>query len=338
MKPIPLNGSQGGGQILRSALSLSMATGQAFRLTHIRGKRPKPGLKRQHLTCVKAAAEISGGSVDGAELNSLEIVFRPGEVKGGDYHYAIGTAGSTTLLAQTLLPALWPTGQGANLHLEGGTHNPMAPPFEFITHCYLPALQPMGAMASCTLECPGFAPAGGGSLKIKVEPCRGLAPIDILERGEEKSRAIECLTAHINPGVAERELSAALRTLDWPPDCASNTDMPESSGPGNVLSAEIAFKNITERVSSFGAYGKSSKQVAKDVSKSIKDYLSSGAVVGRRLADQLLLPFALAGGGSFITMTPSNHLETNREVIQSFLPVKIAFEDQGSGRWLVTVT
>ena len=334
---LQLNGSTGGGQILRSALSLSMATGQPFRLTHIRGKRPKPGLKRQHLTCVKAAAEVSCGSVDGAELNATEIVFRPGEVKGGDYHYAIGTAGSTTLLAQTLLPALWATGQSATLHLEGGTHNPMAPPYEFITNCYLPALKRMGAMASIALEQPGFAPAGGGSLKIKVEPCRGLAPIDLLERGEEKSRSIECLTAHIKPGVAERELSAALRTLDWPTECASHTDLPESSGPGNVLSAEIAFKNATERVSSFGAYGKSSKQVAKDVAKGMKDYLGSGAVIGRRLADQLLLPFALAGGGSFITMAPSNHLETNREVIQTFLPVKIDFADQGSGRWLVKV-
>ena len=124
---IQLSGQKGGGQILRSALTLSMITGQAFHLKQIRGARPKPGLARQHLTCVKAAAEVCNGSIDGAEMGSTEIIFNPGEVAAGDYHFAIGTAGSTTLLAQTLLPALWQAKVESTLSLEGGTHNPMAP-------------------------------------------------------------------------------------------------------------------------------------------------------------------------------------------------------------------
>ena len=129
---LTLSGQNGGGQILRSSLTLSMITGQPFRLTKIRGGRSKPGRARQHLTCVKAAAEISNGSVDGAELGSNEIIFYPGKVTGGNYHFAIGTAGSTTLLAQTVLPALWQAGNASSLTLEGGTHNTMAPPLDFI--------------------------------------------------------------------------------------------------------------------------------------------------------------------------------------------------------------
>ena len=168
IKPIKLDGSAGGGQILRSALSLSLVTGKPFQLTSIRGKRPKPGLMRQHLTCVLAAAEISGGSVDGAELGSGSIVFYPGQVRAGDYHFAIGTAGSTTLLAQTLMPAFWATSTTATMVLEGGTHNPMAPPVEFLQRAYLPCMRRIGFDARIELVRPGFAPAGGGELRITV--------------------------------------------------------------------------------------------------------------------------------------------------------------------------
>lgn len=164
---IELSGAAGGGQILRSALSLAMVTGRGFRLTSIRGKRPKPGLMRQHLTCVTAAAEVSGGAVDGAELGSREIVFQPGTVRAGRYEYAIGTAGSTTLLAQTLLPALWGADGASELVLSGGTHNPMAPPMDFIRRVYLPALAKCGVTVDGALEKYGFAPAGGGRCGLR---------------------------------------------------------------------------------------------------------------------------------------------------------------------------
>ena len=171
MKPIQLDGAAGGGQMLRTALSLAMVTGQPFRMVNIRGKRPKPGLMRQHLTCVKAACEISDGTADGAEIGSTELVFRAGKVRGGSYHFAIGTAGSTGLLFQTLLPALLHADGPADLRLEGGTHNPMAPPFEFLDRVFLPALRKMGADATLELEQTGFAPVGGGIGNCRVAPC-----------------------------------------------------------------------------------------------------------------------------------------------------------------------
>lgn len=336
-KMIELSGASGGGQILRSALSLSMVTGRGFRLSSIRGKRPKPGLMRQHLTCVKAAAEVSEGAVDGAELGSREIVFQPGTVKAGSYEYAIGTAGSTMLLAQTLLPALWGAEGGSELLLSGGTHNPMAPPYDFIERVYLPALAKMGVTADCALEKYGFAPAGGGAVRFQVAGGERPQVVEFLDRGEEQSRAIECLLAHVPATVAERETKKLRKLLDWPEEACRVVETENSSGPGNALAAEIAFAEIAERVTAFGAHGKSSERVASEVAKKMRDYLSSGAVVGRCLADQLMIPMALAGGGTMRTMHPSNHVRTNAEVIEAFLPVKFRMEESGEGPWVVSV-
>lgn len=334
---IEIDGSAGGGQILRSALSLSLVTGKAFRLSSIRGQRPKPGLMRQHLTCVIAATEVSAGSADGAVLGSQQIVFRPGRVAGGAYHFAIGTAGSTTLLAQTLMPAFWASGQAATLTLEGGTHNPMAPPMEFLQRAFLPLVQRMGGEAKLSLVRPGFAPAGGGKVEISISACAGLKPIELLDRGAEVSRGVECVSAHVKASVARREIAELLHGLGWDEGCAEVIDMSDSSGPGNLLVAEIAFENVVERVTAFGAFGKRAKQVALEVTKGIKDYLGSGAVVGRRLGDQLLLPMALAGGGSFLTMGVSNHLRTNAAVIREFLDVEIDLEERDRGVCQVSI-
>jgi RNA 3'-terminal phosphate cyclase (ATP) len=169
---IKLDGQNGGGQLLRSALSLSLVTGQAFRMTAVRGLRKKPGLMRQHLTGVNAAVEISGGSVDGAELGSTELIFNPGTVSGGDYRFSIGTAGSACLLYQTLLPALLLAKEASTLRLEGGTHNPMAPSFDFLDKCFLPQIRKMGAGVTLELERHGFFPAGGGVIHGRIEHVR----------------------------------------------------------------------------------------------------------------------------------------------------------------------
>lgn len=336
-KMIELSGASGGGQILRSALSLAMVTGRGFRLSSIRGKRPKPGLMRQHLTCAQAAAEVSDGAVDGAELGSREIVFQPGTVRAGRYEFAIGTAGSTTLLAQTLLPALWGAEGESELVLSGGTHNPMAPPMDFIQRVYLPALGKFGVTVKGELEKYGFAPAGGGTVRFKVAGGERAQTVEFLDRGEEESRAIECLLAHVPATVAEREMKKLRKLLDWPEELCRVVGTENSSGPGNALAAELVFAEVTERVTAFGAHGKSSERVAKEVAKKVKDYLASGAVVGRCLADQLMIPMALAGGGAMRTMHPSSHMRTNAEVIEAFLPVKFRMEECGEGPWEVSV-
>ena len=333
-----LNGQNGGGQILRTALSLSAITGQPFHLKNIRGKRPKPGLMRQHLTCVRAMTELCDAATDGAELNSRELIFHPGPIRPGNYQFAIGTAGSTTLLAQTLLPALWSCGQTSTLHLEGGTHNPMAPPFEFIRDCFLPAVEQIGFRASAELQQVGYAPAGGGKLQISVHPSTNLKSAHFLERGPEQSRTTNCLISHISRSVAERELDALSTELEGAPFQRTITEDSTAACAGNALSATVEFANITERITAFGKPGRSGNAVAKEVAKKMNQYLTSGAVVGRHLADQLLLPMALVGRGSFLITDRTNHLETNAHVIQTFLPeVNIAATQEDSAT-KVTIT
>lgn len=328
---IQLDGAGGGGQILRTALSLSMITGKGFRMVRIRGKRKKGGLKRQHLTCVKAAVAVSDGSVDGAQLHSTELVFQPGNVRGGGYKFAIGTAGSTTLLAQTLLPPLWLAKEPSSLFLEGGTHNPMAPSADYLTRVFLPLLQRFGAEASASILVPGFAPAGGGQLSVEIEPTRGFQPVELLERGAVGEKRADCMIAHVPEAVAEKELSAVFRNLGWPETCGHVHNVDHSSGPGNLLELEQAFEHVTERVSSFGALGKSSERVATVACNAMRNYLDSGAVVGLHLADQLLLPMALAGGGAFVTLSQTNHLRTNIDTIQTFLDVRFQVEAVENG-------
>ena len=336
---IQLDGSNGGGQILRTALSLSMVTGQPFHLKNIRGKRPKPGLMRQHLTCVKAAAEICDGSIDGAELLSREVIFNPGKICSGDYHFKIGTAGSTTLLAQTLLPALWMAEGKSTLRLEGGTHNPMAPPADFIARVFLPVVEKMGFTASCELVRHGFAPAGGGEIFLTIEPSKERQTLDLCERGEFISQGVISTIAHIDEKVAKNEITTALKELNWPDSCASIIQADESSGPGNCCAIELIHEHARERITNFGAHNRSASDVAKKAAQQMRGYLTTGAVVGRGLADQLLLPMALAGGGKFVSMNASNHFATNLEVIRKFLPVNLTQEpaDQRSHYYTMTV-
>lgn len=338
---IKLDGEQGGGQILRTALSLSMLTGEAFHIKNIRGKRRKGGLKRQHLTCVQAAAQITDAATDGAEINSTELIFNPSTITPGDYHFRIGTAGSTTLLAQTLIPALLRADKPSTLVLEGGTHNPLAPTACFIQQAFLPQLKHMGADVSLELLQHGFAPAGGGRIKITISPCKKLQPLHLTERGSELSRQITCHLAHVSESVAGREFKAVCKALQWDKetdDFTRNTvDASDSSGPGNCLSVAINFQNVTEFATSHGAYGKSSERVAKAASKTINHYLSTGAVVGHHLADQLLLPMALAGEGSMITSPPSNHVLTNIQVIEAFLDTSVTITSLENGLHMVSI-
>ena len=178
---IEIDGScgEGGGQILRSSLSLSALTGREVRVTNIRAKRRKPGLMRQHLTCVKAVAEISGGSTCGAEISSQELVFSPGKLRAGDYRFAVGSAGSAVLIAQTVLPLLLHAEAASRVVIEGGTHAANAPVFDYFERVYLPCLRRMGAEVTAVLDRVGFYPAGGGKIELSVIPVREWKPLVI---------------------------------------------------------------------------------------------------------------------------------------------------------------
>lgn len=336
MKPIQLNGEAGGGQMLRTALSLSMVTGQPFRMVSIRGKRRKPGLMRQHLTCVQASCEITGGSADGAEINSTEIVFQPGTPRGGDYRFSIGTAGSTGLLYQTLLPALLHADAQSTLHLEGGTHNPLAPPFEFLDRVFLPALRKMGADAAISLTESGFAPVGGGSIDCVIQPSAKLTPISLTDRGDLLSTKLRVPVRNLPLSIPGRILNSAL--VQFPCDDACVEIREPGPGRGVCCLFEAVFENGNEIASAFGELNATAEQVGKRAAKSLRDFISCGAAVGRHLADQLLLPMALAGGGNFITTILDDHVKTNISVIEKFLPVKFHIADLDRGLREISIT
>lgn len=334
MKPLQLDGSSGGGQMLRTALSLAMLTGQPFRMTNIRGKRRKPGLMRQHLTCVRAACEISDGTADGAEIGSTELVFRAGKVRPASYEFAIGTAGSTSLLFQTLFPALAMAGGESRLRLSGGTHNPLAPPFDFLDRVFLPAVRRMGFDASLELVQTGFAPAGGGVIDCVIRPVENLKPFILLDRGQLLSTRIRVPVRGLAPGIAERVLAAAIEHNPY--DDARIDGLPSGPGQGVACIVESTFEHASEMACVLGEMSVSSESLGKRAGKSMAHFLASNATVGRYLADQLLLPMALAGGGRFTTTAPDDHVPSNLSVIRKFLDVPISVENVANGVWEVT--
>jgi len=329
---VTIDGAQGegGGQVLRTALALSLATGRPFRMERIRAGRERPGLLRQHLTAVKAAVAISNGRESGAVLGSSAVDFDPSEVKGGEYRLAIGTAGSATLVLQAVLPALLTAREPSRLTLEGGTHNPSAPPFDFLALTLLPLLRRMGARVQATLGAYGFYPAGGGRIVIDVEPCKGLGPLTLIDRGDVVLRA-RALVASLPESIARRELGVVMKRFGLE-RARCRIESPETSpGPGNVLIVEAESAEITEVIVGFGVKGVSAEQVAEGVCHEVESYLGSGAPVGRYLADQLLVPMALAGSGVFRTLSPTRHTTTNAQVIRQFLTTPIALEDDAAG-------
>ncbi len=336
---IVIDGSQGegGGQVLRTALSLSLVTGQPFRIEKIRAKRAKPGLMRQHLTAVRAAQAISRANLKGAEVGSTALTFEPGAVRGGDYEFAVGTAGSATLVAQTVLPALLLNGPPSKIVLEGGTHNPHAPPFEFLDRAYLPILRQMGAKVSASLKRRGFFPAGGGQFELTVTPGEQLSPLELLGRGARRFARAEAVVANLPAGIAERELKVVARRLNWPEDALVVQRETDNLGPGNVLLMTVGFDHVCEVFSGFGEVGKTAEAVAERTIGAVRKHLKSEAAVGEYLADQLLLPMALAPSSHFTTSHLTSHATTNISVIRKFLPVDIDIEAVGNKLWRISV-
>ena len=318
---VVLDGSEGegGGQILRTSLSLSMATGKPFRIGRIRARRSKPGLMRQHLTAVQASAKICSAAVEGDTIGSMELTFRPGVVKPGEYSFSVGTAGSTTLVFQTLMPALILAGKPFALDLEGGTHNSASPCLDFLERVYLPCLRQMGVESRVKTERRGFYPAGGGRWRVEVTPPKNLLRLEILDRGEFHSLRGKVLWAKIPDSVPARESAFLKARLNLKDEDLVIEEADDSIGPGNVVLAEIRYENISEIVTAFGEYGISSEAVINTVVKESREYQKSGAPVGTHLADQLLLPMALGAGGKFRTMPLTLHSRTNIETIGKFL-------------------
>ncbi|MDM5179214.1 RNA 3'-terminal phosphate cyclase [Massilia sp. DJPM01] len=335
---IELDGAvgEGGGQILRSALTLSMITGQAFCIKNIRAGRKKPGLLRQHLVAVQAATQISGATVTGAELGSQTLVFAPKAIKGGDYQFAIGSAGSCTLVLQTVMLALLHADGPSTVRVSGGTHNPMAPPAQFLQRAYLPLLRKMGADIDIELLCSGFYPAGGGCVVATIAPCPQLRQMTLMERGARVEGYAEGIVAGLPASIALRELECVGLGMNWTGDQLRMRGLPGEQGPGNVLLITLEYEHATEVFCAFGEKMVRAETVAKDAMHEARRYIASQAAVGEHLADQMMLPMALAGGGSFTADVISQHAITNAEIIGRFLPVAITLEE-GEQRSTCTV-
>lgn len=317
---ITIDGSEGegGGQVLRYSAALSLVTGEPFTITNIRGGRERPGMMRQHVTALEAAAAIGSAEVSGLAVGSRELTFRPGSVRGGEYHFAVGTAGSTGLVLQAVIVPLLLADAPSRLVIEGGTHAMAAPPFDFTARTFLPIIERMGPRVSATIERHGFYPRGGGRIVVEIEP-HGLKPIECVDRGDLVSRKAEAVVAGIPFEVAERELKAARKVLsDWPEDAFVTRQLPAEQGPGNALLVEAEYEHVTEIVSGIGKLGIPAERIGKTAAKRMAGYQASGAFAGPYLQDQLLLPFALARGGAFTCVKLSQHTRTAMELIERF--------------------
>jgi RNA 3'-terminal phosphate cyclase (ATP) len=316
---------EGGGQVLRTALGLSLATGTPFRIDNIRAGRGRPGLLRQHLTAVRTAATVGRAEVVGDTLGSRALTFVPRALVAGDHHASIGSAGSAMLVVQAVLPALLAADAPSRLVVEGGTHNPSAPPFDFVARTFLPILARMGASVRVTLDRPGFYPAGGGRVLVEVAPAK-LAPLELVERGAVRAIRARAVVSAVPTSVAHRELRVLAERFGLDREALICEDVPRPVGPGNVVFVEVECEHVTEVFTAFGQKGVTSEDVARAVGDEAQAWIDTGMPVGEHLADQLLIPLALARGGRFRTGPVTLHTTTNAEIIGRFLDVRFSFD------------
>lgn len=339
---IEIDGSigEGGGQVLRSALSLSAITGKPLHLTNIRVKREKPGLRPQHLAAVSAAAAVCGGSVRGAALHSRQIWFEPQALHPGRYRFDIGTAGAATLVLQTVLLPLALANGSSTLTIRGGTHVPFSPSYHYIERHWLALLLSAGFWVRISLEQAGFYPEGGGEIRAQIRPAQAIHPIDQVKRGKlVRIRGISA-AANVDENIIRRQKLQALRRLES--ICADSkieTARLSSPGKGTILQVQAEFEHSMCCYESLGAPGKRAEIVANEAVDALERFLATDGAVDEYLADQILLPLAFATGPSrFRAARVTSHLLTNAYVLNSFLPGTVEIAGQEGQPGTVTVT
>jgi RNA 3'-phosphate cyclase len=327
---LELDGSfgEGGGQILRTSLALSLLTGKAFHLRNVRAGRKKPGLQPQHLMCVRAASTIGQAQTRGASLNSSDLVFEPGEVRAGKYRFDVGTAGATGLVLHTLyLPLALRGSTPSELTLIGGTHVLASPCYHFLETTWRRYLELCGLRVSLRMNRPGFYPRGGGEIEAIIQPCAKLHGLQLGARSSVKASGFSAV-AGLDVSIARRQAQRAanrlkqyglkirLREETWP------------GGPGTVLAVELDTTPVPTLFFALGARGKPAERVADEAVDQVIAYLDSGgALVDAHSGDQLVLPLALADGPSeYRVAEVTRHLTTNISVIRFFLERDIICE------------
>ncbi len=317
---------EGGGQILRTGLTLALLQGRPLSIRNIRHKRPKPGLLRQHLTCVQAAQAISQGTTRGAELRSEALAFEPGLVRGGEYHFDMGSSGSTTLVFQTILLPLLQAQEASTLHFTGGTHNPWAPPLTFLEEAFLPLLRQMGANVSVETGRWGYHPAGGGQWTAHIQPS-SLSPVTLLDRPALTDSRITAYISNIRLDVAKREL-ARYKVLDPTPGSHTDIKHPDALCPGNLLSHTLDFGDFKAQFSELGQHRVRAETIAERLAQQVSDYLNHPVTLCEHLTDQIMLPMLVAGGGRFSTRELSLHASTNRDLIEQVTGQAIQLKEE----------
>ncbi|MGA1979403.1 MAG: RNA 3'-terminal phosphate cyclase [Sedimentisphaerales bacterium] len=331
METVSIDGStgEGGGQILRTSLALSCITGKSLHIENIRAARRNPGLAKQHLSCVHAACQICNGKCQGAVQHSKVLDFHPGPVQSGDFYFDIGSAGSASLVIQTVLPALFLAGKPSTVTVTGGTHNPLAPPVDFLSETFLPAIATAGFHANCKLVKYGFFPAGGGKITFNIQPRQKNIhkTINFCEPADKPQISARIYTAKLPENIAQKQHELLLQSKLGFEDI-EHIEVTDSDGPGNCVMIRLCSSDRVTVFTAFGMRGKPSHKVISEVVDLAKDFLASGAAVDRFLADQLLIYMAISKAGCCTTNELTTHLTTNMEIIKKFLDVNFCVDKQ----------
>ncbi|MCX7778765.1 MAG: RNA 3'-terminal phosphate cyclase [Patescibacteria group bacterium] len=326
-KILRIDGSygEGGGQILRTSLSLSIITNQAVEIFNIRAKRKNPGLQAQHLAAVRAAEKISQAKISGAKIGSQVLKFEPKKIKFGKFEFDIGTAGSTTLVAQTILLPLAFSKHPSEVLIIGGTHNPLAPPFHYFSEVFLPTIEKLGIKAESKLEKYGFYPRGGGRMRLFVSPTAKIEEKNFLTRGKLQKISGLSTVANLNFSIAERQKEAVLSILKNITIVKKiKTEKISALSPGTFIFLKAEFEDTLAGFSSLGAIGKPAEKVGQEAAKDFLAYFHSNKVLDPYLADQIVLYLALTKKPFAFTVSKiTNHLLTHLWLLEKFLGVKI---------------
>ena len=324
---IEIDGSvhSGSGTVLRYAVALAALIGEPLRIGHIRARREKPGLRPQHLQAARACAAFCGGQLSGDEVGSREIVFHPGRTrKGGAFRFDIGTAGSATMLAFTLVPLALFAETPSRFSLTGGLFQDFAPSAFYMRDVLFPHLERMGARIRLKIERPGYVPKGGGRLTLEVEPIRsGLVSLELLVQGKTGQVRGTALASHLAEEKVGERMAARSRELlagDAPAEIEILQDSSAlQRGAALFLRAETTTGCILG-ADQAGKPGRRSEAIAEFVVSTLREDLATGATVDRHLADQLILFAALAEGKtSYRIPMPTEHVESNLWLVEKML-------------------
>ncbi|WP_435334952.1 RNA 3'-terminal phosphate cyclase [Haloarchaeobius sp. TZWWS8] len=316
-----IDGSDGGGQILRSSLTLAALTGEAVRIEHIRGSRPSPGLKPQHLTAVRAVSAVCDATVQGADEGSEELVFEPSSLRPGAYRFDVGTAGSVTLVFETLLPLATALGEPLSVTVTGGTDVKWAPTMAHYQHVKLPLLRRFGLFATVEEEIAGFYPRGGGEATLRLAPSDP-SRIELTERGELRGvRVYSTESADLaSADVAARQATAAVPEFDGAARVPTRERVlrtVESPATGTAVCVRLDYAKTLAGFDALGEPGVPAEEVGREAATAARSFHEGAGAVDPHVADQLVLPLALCGGRVRVShVTP--HVATNVGVMRAF--------------------